>query len=167
MLNARLLVLSPSIMELLSCQPKRLINERTPSVHNDRLIHLECSSRTEPLIRIPLRQAVIETAALAVIHRIKVQRELRFQGSPLCNQVLLITFQIHVGPAQGRTMLFRYIHRLLDRQPRPAPATGHTHLGRRQPSVLSFFMDSNSLRIMYLILLISFYYFDRICRHAS
>ena len=30
-----------------------------------------------------------------------------------------------------------------------------------------FFMDSNSLRIMYLILLISFYYFDRICRHAS
>ena len=67
-------------------------------------------------IDLPQLKAQGEITALAVIHRIKVQRELRFQGSPLCNQVLLITFQIHVGTAQGRTMLFRYIHRLLDRQ---------------------------------------------------
>lgn len=126
----------------------------------------ECSSRTEPLIRIPLRQAVIETAALAVIHRIKVQRELRFQGSPLCNQVLLITFQIHVGTAQeGLCSSAISIAFSIVSETCPCDET----YPPRQTAAVSiiFFMDSNSLRIMYLILLISFYYFDRICRHAS
>ena len=97
--------------------PAETVDQREDTIRpQDRLVHLERSGRTEPLVRVPLRQAVVETAALAVIHRIEVQRELRLQGSPLRNQVLLITFQVHVGTAQGRAMLFRYIHRLLDRQ---------------------------------------------------